>query len=1225
MSSNKNKLQYLVRIFLFLTLCVSLGVSPTQAQGTEPPSADTIAVVEGLPTQQIIIKFKLNAADARAAIGTPAQMNRLSAKAKVDLTYFRPMADVLDAHVLSLPGKMPLATVERLAARLETLPEVEYAEPDYILQIVGDEISSENAPQAVTPTDPLYPNQWHLFAPVIGNVGINLPAAWEFTRGNPAIVTAVLDTGSLFGHPDLGGTFKPGYDMISLSTTGNDGNGRDADDSDPGNWVVANECGAGKPALNSNWHGTHVAGTIGAWNPTVGGTGIAPYSYLQTVRVLGKCGGNLSDIADGMLWAAGIPVTGVPTNASPARVMNLSLAGQFSCPTLYQNTIAAVRARNVVVVVAAGNENLDASGFSPAGCSGVITVAATDRNGNRASYSNFGSSIEIAAPGGSGGTGSADAVLSALNDGTTVPATHIYQYYNGTSMATPHVAGIVALMLSMNPSLTPDQVLTYLQTYRTGFPAGSTCNTSICGTGIANAAAVLSAINTTPYVYVVNSTADDSDGLCERAPGDCTLREAIITANGTAAADTIDFVVGGTITLAASLPTITKPLTIWGPSGQSLAIDGANLYRVLKVDTGVTLNLENLTIQNGKSVQGGGIYNNGTLNVLGVTFKGNTAINGGAIYEVTSSVTDISNSAFSGNSATSAGGGIESAGGVLKIINSTFSGNSAPSGAGLLSHTALYVGNTIIANSSGPDCTNLGALVSWDNNLIEGTGASACGIANGSNGSIIGVDPRLGALASNGGSTQTMALLSGSQAINAAYNGSCNAKDQTGKIRLPNGGATCDIGAYEVWDTTAPDTAINTKPPSQVNSATANFTFSGTDNFTQPADLTFQCYKDAGPNWTDCSSPLVLLNLSQGVHQLWVYAVDDVGNIDHPQTAYYSWTVDTVAPNVSLNSHPTDPSNSASADFTFSSTDATATFTCQLDGGGFSACTSPKNYPSLSNGSHTFSVMAVDPAGNLSTPAAYTWTVNVVTDTTPPDTTILTKPPVRTLNTSASFTFSGTDNVSLPANLTFECKLDGGTYAPCTSPQNYSGLTAVKHTFSVRAKDEAGNVDATPATYAWTVQKERARNRGFNTYVSTSKIPQFWVRNTAFAATDGKDTLVKKEGLASVKIIGAAGKTKTLTQTLTLSGVTGDRFTFSFWARGASIPTAGICRAQVLLYDGATLKLTKTVNCSTGTYTPFQKKTLTFNATSAYTKAIIRFTYSKASGTVWFDLVSLVK
>ena len=157
------------------------------------------------------------------------------------------------------------------------------------------------------------------------------------------------------------------------------------------------------------------------------------------------------------------------------------------------------------------------------------------------------------------------------------------------------------------------------------------------------------------------------------------------------------------------------------------------------------------------------------------------------------------------------------------------------------------------------------------------------------------------------------------------------------------------------------------------------------------------------------------------------------------------------------------------------------------------------------------------------------------------------------------------------------------------------------------------------------IRQELVLNGGFNLYTGTSKIPTNWVKNSNFAATDGKDIKVKKEGTASVKIVGVAGKTKTLTQTLLLNGSTGDLLTFSFWARGASIPAAGKCQAQVLLYDGVTLKSTQTIACKTGTYTTFQQKTLSFNATSSYTKVVIKFTYSKASGTVWFDLAGLLR
>jgi len=154
---------------------------------------------------------------------------------------------------------------------------------------------------------------------------------------------------------------------------------------------------------------------------------------------------------------------------------------------------------------------------------------------------------------------------------------------------------------------------------------------------------------------------------------------------------------------------------------------------------------------------------------------------------------------------------------------------------------------------------------------------------------------------------------------------------------------------------------------------------------------------------------------------------------------------------------------------------------------------------------------------------------------------------------------------------------------------------------------------------------EQVKNGGFNTYSGASKIPVNWVKSATFSSTDGKDTSTKKEGLASVKITGQSGKTKTLTQTLNISGNSGDSFTFTFWARGSSIPAAGICRAQVILYNGTAVKLTKAVACKTGTYASFQKKTISFDANYSYTKVVIKFTYSKASGTIWFDLISLTK
>jgi hypothetical protein len=226
---------------------------------------------------------------------------------------------------------------------------------------------------------------------------------------------------------------------------------------------------------------------------------------------------------------------------------------------------------------------------------------------------------------------------------------------------------------------------------------------------------------------------------------------------------------------------------------------------------------------------------------------------------------------------------------------------------------------------------------------------------------------------------------------------------------------------------------------------------------------------------------------------------------------------------------------------------------------------------------------------------------------------------VNTLTTSGEFAFSSGSDLCTgkPVAPLGTCTF-GVTFSPTSAGVKSGSVSIPSNATTVTVPLSGTGVDVPQVL-------ERSKNGGVNTYAGTSKVPASWVKSATFAATDGKDIAVKKEGTASVKIVGATGKTKTLTQSITLSGLSGDTFTFTFWAKGASIPTAGICRAQVLLYNGATLMLTKTVACKTGTYAAFGKKTLTFNATSAYTKVVIKFTYSKASGTVWFDLISLLK
>mgnify|MGYP003042995289 CR=1 FL=1 len=195
------------------------------------------------------------------------------------------------------------------------------------------------------------------------------------------------------------------------------------------------------------------------------------------MRVLGRCGGFTSDIADGLIWASGGTVSGVPANANPARVANLSLGGSGACGTTMQSAVNSARSRGMTVVVAAGNSNANAGNFTPANCGGVVTIAAVNRGGGKAFYSNFGAVVDVAAPGGDVRTSAANGILSTLNSGTTTPGGDSFAFYQGTSMATPHVAGVAALMLARNSSLTPDQVETHLRNTARAFPA--TC--SQCG------------------------------------------------------------------------------------------------------------------------------------------------------------------------------------------------------------------------------------------------------------------------------------------------------------------------------------------------------------------------------------------------------------------------------------------------------------------------------------------------------------------------------------------------------------------------------------------------------------------------------------------------------------------------------------------------------------------------------------------------------------------------
>jgi serine protease len=471
--------------------------APAGSAGPLKTSAQAMSPSGGSPEEEMVFQLivKPRAQDGAKLAGALQAFDAsgLSKTANVPMTVFRPMSG--NAHVVKLDQPVTLSEARVIAERLmRNDSSVEFAEPDLLMR-----------PTATTPTDPGYlDNQWHYFAPAGTNLGgANLPDAWDVTKGSASIIVAVIDTGYR-PHADLG-TVLPGYDFITDPLISNDGGGRDSDAQDPGDWVAVGYCGTGKPAENSSWHGTHVAGTIAAlMNNGIGGTGVAPNVKILPVRVLGKCGGMMSDIADGMRWAAGLAVPGVPVNPNPAHVLNMSVGGSGACSATYKSAVDNVVNAGKVLVAATGNEATYV--IQPANCVGAIAVKAHGIDGADAGYSNAGTETAISAPGGN--TLVDTKVYSLFNTGTTVPVADSYKAIQGTSMATPHVVGVVALMLSVKPSLTPAQVKSYLQSSARPHPAGTWCTTAgigLCGSGLLDAAGALYAIPAAPPTVVLTS------------------------------------------------------------------------------------------------------------------------------------------------------------------------------------------------------------------------------------------------------------------------------------------------------------------------------------------------------------------------------------------------------------------------------------------------------------------------------------------------------------------------------------------------------------------------------------------------------------------------------------------------------------------------------------------------------------------------------------------------
>jgi len=494
-------------------LAMSLGASSAFAAGAaslpvkQPAKA---APADAQTSSRIVVRYNAGTAAAsdrsaklsavqsavtRASLGGSNGISRAAA-ASVRAEYVRTLG--VGADLIRLSGKLSKADVDKVVAEIAADPAVKYAQVDVKLQRTELPKATLEQPQLV-PNDPLYAQyQWHLSS---ATGGINSPAAWDVSKGD-GVVVAVLDTGILPNHPDVAVNLLQGYDFISdAETSRRPTDARVPGALDYGDWVENdNECYAGSLAEDSSWHGSHVAGTVAeATNNGVGMAGVAPNATVLPVRVLGKCGGYLSDIADAITWASGGTVAGVPANANPAEVINMSLGGSGTCDTLYQDAINGAVARGTTVVVAAGNSAGNAANFRPASCANVIAVGATRITGGIAYYSNYGAAVDLSGPGGGGSVDGNPGGFVWQNGytGATTPTSGNYTYMGmgGTSMASPHVAAVAALVQSAviaagNAPLTPAALETLLKQTARPFPVSIPTSTPI-GTGIVDAKAAL--------------------------------------------------------------------------------------------------------------------------------------------------------------------------------------------------------------------------------------------------------------------------------------------------------------------------------------------------------------------------------------------------------------------------------------------------------------------------------------------------------------------------------------------------------------------------------------------------------------------------------------------------------------------------------------------------------------------------------------------------------------
>jgi serine protease len=617
-----------IRRLLLVLACggsVWLMPTPTRAGAPEWNPVHAHAVQIGPEANRLVVQFRATASNSVVksiqprmqaqsikivqAMTSDADAAALAQRSGLAMARSRQMTPSM--HVLFLQKTLYGADVNAALKKLRSDPAVQFADVD------------QRRYAHSVPNDPLFgptsgaTGQWFMQPPnaaiitLGGTATQDLSAtdavsAWAITTGSSGTVIADVDTGVRFDHPDLlragfdssragfGGRLLPGYDFIDQDlnpTTGaalgtfliaNDGDGWDPDPSDPGDWINSTDQkntvlfpAASCAVQDSSWHGTRVAGVLGAL--TNNGTGVAGMTwnpYILPVRALGKCGGYDSDIIAGMQWAAGLTVTGVPNNPYPADIINLSLGGTGSCPSIYQTVIDTLTPMGVLVVVSAGNGG--ASVDAPANCMGVLAVAGLRNVGTKVAYSSFGPEVGIAAPAGNCVTASGACyrpIDTTVNLGLTSPSSNSYTDQLspnlGTSFSAPIVSGVAALMRAVNANLTPAQLISRIKSSASAFPqpaagvpqcsaASSTSECACpndgtqCGAGMVNAlSAVKAALKPIAAVVVPSMVTAGSP--------------AVFDASGSAAACNVSVTPNMPLSVASYMWTASG-VTIQGPA-----------------------------------------------------------------------------------------------------------------------------------------------------------------------------------------------------------------------------------------------------------------------------------------------------------------------------------------------------------------------------------------------------------------------------------------------------------------------------------------------------------------------------------------------------------------------------------------------------------------------------------------------------------------------------------